>query len=50
MNEHSDDSKVVNNSLEVPDQVQAKKRNEAHNKRDATVWKNSRHQVLRTLS
>ena len=37
MNEHSDDSEVVNNSSEVPDQVQAKKRNKACNKRDATV-------------
>ena len=37
INECSDDSKVVNNSSEVPDQVQAKKRNEARNKRDATV-------------
>ena len=37
MNEPSDDSKVVNNSLEVPDQVPAKKRDIAHNKRDATV-------------
>ena len=37
MNEPSDDSKVVNNSSEVPDQVQAKKRDEAHKKRDATV-------------
>ena len=31
------DSAVVNNSSEVPDQVQAKKQNEACNKRDATV-------------
>ena len=37
MNEPSDDSEVVINSSEVPDQVQAKKQNEVHNKRDATV-------------
>ena len=37
MNEPSDDSAVVNNSSEVPDQVLAKKQNEARNKRDATV-------------
>ena len=37
MNEPSDDSEVVNNSLEVPDQVPAKKRDIARNKRDATV-------------
>ena len=37
MNEPSDDSKVVNNSLEVPDQVPAKKHDIACNKRDATV-------------
>ena len=37
MNEPSDDSKVVNNSLEVPDQVPAKKQDIACNKRDATV-------------
>ena len=45
MNERSDDSKVVNNSSEVPDQVQAKKRNKACNKRDATVL-----EKLKTLS
>ena len=37
MNEPSDDSTVVNYSAEVPDRVQAKKQNEACNKRDATV-------------
>ena len=37
MNERSDDSEVVNNSLEVPDQVPAKKRDVVCNKRDATV-------------
>ena len=37
MNEPSDDSEVVNNSLEVPDQVPAKKRDIVCNKRDATV-------------
>ena len=45
MNEPSDDSAVVNYSVEVPDQVQAKKRNEVCNKRDATVL-----QKLKTLS
>ena len=45
MNEPSDDSKVVNNSSEVPDQVQAKKQDEACNKRDATVL-----EKLKTLS
>ena len=33
----SDDSAVINYSVEVPDQVQAKKQNEECNKRDATV-------------
>ena len=37
MSEPSDDSEVVNNSLEVPDQVPAKKRDIVHNRRDATV-------------
>ena len=45
MNEPSDDSEVVNNSSEVPDQVQAKKRDEARNKSDATVL-----EKLKTLS
>ena len=45
MNEPSDDSKVVNNSLEVPDQVPAKKRDVVCNKRDATVL-----EKLKTLS
>ena len=45
MNEPSDDSEVVNNSSEVPDQVQAKKRDEARNKSDATAL-----EKLKTLS
>ena len=45
MNEPSDNSKVVNNSLEVPDQVPAKKRDIVRNKRDATVL-----EKLKTLS
>ena len=45
MNEPSDDSKVVNDSLEVPDQVPAKRQDIAHTKRDATVL-----DKLKTLS
>ena len=37
MNGPPEESAVINYSAEVPDQVQAKKRNEECNKRDATV-------------
>ena len=37
MNGPSDDSAVINYSVEVPDQVQMKKQNEECNKRDAIV-------------
>ena len=37
MNGPPEDSTVINYSVEVPDQIQAKKCNEECNKRDATV-------------
>ena len=37
MNGPPEDSTVINYSVEVPDQVQAKEQNEECNKRDATV-------------
>ena len=50
MNRPSDDSTVINYSVEVYDQVQVRKRNEEHNKEMQLYWKNSRHPVWRTLS
>ena len=41
--EPSDVSEVANNSSDVPEQVPGKKRDAAHNKRDASVLENSRH-------
>ena len=43
--EPSDVSKVANNTLDIPEQVPGKKRDAAHNKRDASVL-----EKLKTLS